>query len=99
MKRLSYLLFGALMGCLTNAVAVRLAAGSARWKTPLPGRGHSSPIVWGNRIFLTAELDGPVILGAKAPKHIMDGKAQPFRTSGGGAARRDQVSPGFLFEP
>ncbi len=25
-----------------------------KWKTPLPGPGHSSPIVWGDRIFLTA---------------------------------------------
>jgi len=25
-----------------------------RWKTSLPGPGHSSPIVWGNRVFLTA---------------------------------------------
>jgi hypothetical protein len=24
------------------------------WKTPLPGPGHSSPIIWGDRIFLTA---------------------------------------------
>ncbi len=24
-----------------------------RWKTPIPGVGHSSPIVWGDRIFLT----------------------------------------------
>jgi outer membrane protein assembly factor BamB len=24
------------------------------WKTPLPGRGNSSPIMWGDRIFLTA---------------------------------------------
>src|SRR5438552_1645609 len=23
------------------------------WKTPLPGKGHSSPVVWGDRIFLT----------------------------------------------
>ena len=47
---------------------------SARWKTALPGRGHSSPIVWNNRVFLTAELQGPVIPGAKAPKHIMNGE-------------------------
>ena len=47
---------------------------SARWKTALPGRGHSSPIIWGNRVFLTAELQGPVIPGAKAPKHIMNGE-------------------------
>lgn len=25
-----------------------------RWKTPLPGPGHSSPVVWGERVFLTA---------------------------------------------
>ncbi len=24
------------------------------WKTPIPGRGHSSPIVWGDRIFVTS---------------------------------------------
>lgn len=24
------------------------------WKTPLPGPGHSSPVVWGERVFLTA---------------------------------------------
>ncbi|HOW63815.1 MAG TPA: PQQ-binding-like beta-propeller repeat protein [Candidatus Paceibacterota bacterium] len=24
------------------------------WKTALPGRGHSSPVIWGNRIFVTS---------------------------------------------
>src|SRR5919108_332893 len=28
------------------------------WKTAVPGRGHSSPIVWGDRIFLTMSMDG-----------------------------------------
>ena len=27
------------------------------WRTPLPGEGNSSPIVWGKRVFLTASLD------------------------------------------
>ena len=27
------------------------------WKTAVPGSGHSSPIVWGDRIFLTASAD------------------------------------------
>ena len=27
-----------------------------RWKTVIPGRGHSTPIVWGDRIFLTAAI-------------------------------------------
>ena len=26
------------------------------WKTHVPGRGHSSPVVWGNRIFLTTAV-------------------------------------------
>ncbi len=29
------------------------------WKVPVPGRGHSSPVVWGERLFLTtAAADG-----------------------------------------
>jgi outer membrane protein assembly factor BamB len=28
------------------------------WKQPVPGRGNSSPIVWGDRIFLTTAYDG-----------------------------------------
>lgn len=26
------------------------------WKTPIPGAGHSSPIVWGNRVFVTTAV-------------------------------------------
>lgn len=29
------------------------ATENIRWKTPLPGMGWSSPVVWGNRVFLT----------------------------------------------
>jgi len=29
------------------------ATENVRWKVPIPGRGYSSPIVWGDRIFLT----------------------------------------------
>jgi outer membrane protein assembly factor BamB len=28
-----------------------------RWKTPLPGPGNSTPVVWGDRIFLTQALE------------------------------------------
>jgi outer membrane protein assembly factor BamB len=44
---------------------------NVQWKTPINGRGHSSPIVWGNRIFLTADVEGEVIPGAKAAVHMM----------------------------
>ena len=27
------------------------------WKTPLPGSGHASPIVWGDRLFVVASLE------------------------------------------
>ena len=48
------------------------------WKTPLPGRGHSSPIVWGNHVFLTTAIEGEVVPGAKAPIHyLQDDKAKP----------------------
>ena len=26
------------------------------WKTPLPGLGHSSPVVWGDRVFVTLAI-------------------------------------------
>jgi outer membrane protein assembly factor BamB len=33
-----------------------------RWKTPIPGRGHSTPIVWDERIYLTAAIPiGPAL--------------------------------------
>jgi outer membrane protein assembly factor BamB len=43
------------------------------WKTELPA-GHSSPIVWENRIFLTAAIEGEVVPGAKAVNHTVDGQ-------------------------
>jgi outer membrane protein assembly factor BamB len=30
------------------------ATENIRWKVPIPGRGYASPIVWGDRVFLTA---------------------------------------------
>src|SRR5437016_11084326 len=50
------------------------ATKNIKWKTPIAGRGHSSPIVWGNRIFLTTAIEGPLVPGAKAVTHIDDGK-------------------------
>ncbi len=29
---------------------------NVRWKTPIPGLGHSSPVVWGDRVFLTTAV-------------------------------------------
>jgi outer membrane protein assembly factor BamB len=31
---------------------------NVRWKTPIPGLGHSCPIVWGDRLFVTTAISG-----------------------------------------
>ena len=46
-----------------------------KWKTAVPGRGHSSPIVWGNRLFLTTSIEGAEIPGAAAVKHVINNQA------------------------
>jgi outer membrane protein assembly factor BamB len=41
------------------------------WKTPVAGRGHSSPVVWGDRIYLTTSIEGgPAPAGHKAIDHL-----------------------------
>ncbi|HMG36834.1 MAG TPA: PQQ-binding-like beta-propeller repeat protein [Blastocatellia bacterium] len=50
------------------------ASRNIKWKTPIPGRGHSSPIVWGNRVFLTTDLEGDAVPGAKAIEHKIEGQ-------------------------
>jgi outer membrane protein assembly factor BamB len=44
------------------------------WKVELPGGGHSSPVVWGDRIFITTVIEGEPLTGAKAVEHIQGGK-------------------------
>jgi outer membrane protein assembly factor BamB len=39
------------------------------WKAELPGTGMSSPIVWGDRIYLTSVIEGDVVPGQRAVKH------------------------------
>lgn len=51
------------------------ATKNVAWKTAIPGKGYSSPIVWGNRIFLSTSVDGDVIAGRdKGKTHKMEGK-------------------------
>jgi outer membrane protein assembly factor BamB len=39
------------------------------WKTALPGSGMSSPIVWGDRVYVTAVVEGEPVPGHRAVKH------------------------------
>jgi outer membrane protein assembly factor BamB len=44
------------------------------WKTAIPGRGLSSPIAWGDRVFLTTAIEGEAVPGAKPIRHVSDGQ-------------------------
>src|SRR5213594_3315056 len=33
------------------------ATENVRWKVPIPGKGHSSPIIWGDRVFVTTCIE------------------------------------------
>jgi outer membrane protein assembly factor BamB len=33
-------------------------SGNIQWKTPIPGLGHSSPVIWGNRLFVSTAISG-----------------------------------------
>jgi outer membrane protein assembly factor BamB len=62
---------------VSNETAVPLewsADSHIAWKTPIPGRGHSQPIVWGDRVFLTTAIEGETVPGAKAVIHMEEGK-------------------------
>ncbi len=46
-------------------------ADNVAWKTPIPGKGHSSPVVWGDRVFLTTCLEQEAKTTGKAPRLLL----------------------------
>jgi outer membrane protein assembly factor BamB len=42
----------------TKTIPTKLSDGDINWKVELPGSGHSSPVLWGERIFITTTGDG-----------------------------------------
>jgi outer membrane protein assembly factor BamB len=40
------------------------------WKAAVPGRGLSSPVVWGDRVFITTSIEGAQVPGRTAPEHL-----------------------------
>jgi outer membrane protein assembly factor BamB len=57
-----------------------------RWKVPNPGEGWSAPIVWGNRVFLTAAVMQQPPSGSTAEA------TRPQRYAGGGGSRRSDLT-------
>jgi hypothetical protein len=41
------------------------AGKNVRWKTPIPGLGHSCPVIWGDRIYITTAVSGDPKAGIK----------------------------------
>jgi outer membrane protein assembly factor BamB len=58
----------------TNLPVEWSATRNVAWKTRIQGRGNSSPVVWGDRLFLTTAIEGEKLPGAAAPKHILEGQ-------------------------
>ncbi|MGZ5437370.1 MAG: outer membrane protein assembly factor BamB family protein, partial [Pyrinomonadaceae bacterium] len=59
-----------------------------KWKTPIAGRGHSSPVVWGNKIFLTTAIEGEAVPGAKAVTHVVENGKEFLHPDSVGADRK-----------
>ena len=59
------------------------------WKTPIPGRGHSSPIIWGDRIFLTTAV--PTGKAADGAAQAGSGRGGPGGGAGAGQEHRFAV--------
>ena len=60
-----------------------------RWQAKLPGRGHSTPVIWGNRIFLTTAVPTSsaalnAIPATAAPAPGSGGRGMPGGGVGGG---------------
>lgn len=48
------------------------ATNGVLWRTALPGRGHSSPVILDGRIYLTTDVEGEAIPGVKPVKHVLN---------------------------
>jgi len=54
---------------------------NVQWKVALPGKGSSSPIVWGDRIFFQTAVE------VKDPNATAEGQPSPAEAQGGGILR------------
>jgi outer membrane protein assembly factor BamB len=55
---------------------------NVHWKIPIPGRGHSTPVAWGDRLFLTTAIP--------TGKKLQGAPAQEGGRAGGGAAAGEE---------
>ncbi len=60
-----------------------------KWKVTIPGRGHSSPVIWGDRIFVTTAVQT-----ATAPAPAASSSDAPAPGGGPGGRGRGRGGPG-----
>lgn len=62
-----------------------------KWKVDIPGRGHSTPVIWGDRIFLTTAIPTgkPAAAPALAPSPAQAATGAPGEGRGGRGPRAD----------
>ncbi|HZO51958.1 MAG TPA: PQQ-binding-like beta-propeller repeat protein [Bryobacteraceae bacterium] len=69
-------------GVATTAAPVKWSATeNVAWKVDIPGRGFSTPVTWGEKLFLTTAIPQ----GAPPPPPAESGSGRPGRGAGGGA--------------
>jgi outer membrane protein assembly factor BamB len=61
-----------------------------KWKAEIPGRGHSTPVVWGNKLFLTTAIP----TGAAPAAPSAPASAEPQGDQGRGGRRGGGGGPG-----
>jgi outer membrane protein assembly factor BamB len=67
------------------------------WRVDVAGKGHSSPSIWGNRIFLTTDITGDQIPNKAIPKHLIRG-GMPFRNPDSCCADRKHTLKVLCFD-
>jgi outer membrane protein assembly factor BamB len=69
-------------------------AKNIKWKTDIPGRGFSTPVIWGNRVFLTTAI--PTGTPPPPPPPPPDGQAQGGGRRGPGGGGGPQIEHKFI---
>jgi len=64
-----------------------------KWKTEIPGKGHSTPVIWGDRIFVTTAI--PTGKAAPATQPVADGQGEGRRGRGPGGDSGPQAEQRF----
>lgn len=73
-------------GIARSAAPVEFTEKNVRWKVEIPGRGHSTPVVWGDRIFVTTAIPSGTAPAAEAPAEPPAKKGGARRGGFGGGA-------------